>query len=242
MLILNHVCLQWVFARYLTFLLCDDDPILGSYLVLNRWMAYSWHMPSLCNIYTWIIKCIVALHWLLQKQQIELACTYHNQGWGQHIIPKKVLFNAIHMPGTRHIIAISIQLRHWWPSVSSQRPGLFQIWTACRFFLFLWQKGPQCETGACRNSTSESMCWSHKHGCPCVMRGLDGLEGLLLSCFCRAVYLLGMVAVVLPSSTHGKSGTYPRRSSGRTTCCPQKPVTTDRQKQSYALYMLIAYA
>ncbi len=39
----------------------------------------------------------------------------------------------------------------------------------------------------------------------------------LKACFCRAVYLYGMVEVVLPSRKHGTGGTYPRRSSGQTT-------------------------
>ncbi len=64
------------------------------------------------------------------------------------------------------------------------------------------------------------------------MMGLDGLdrghtatqefEDLLLS--------YGTVEVVLPSRKHGTVGTYPRRSSEQTTCCPQKPMIIDRQK------------
>ena len=52
---LNHECFQCASAVYKTFMLCDEEPILGSIMLLNKGMAYEWHMSSLCKVYTWII-------------------------------------------------------------------------------------------------------------------------------------------------------------------------------------------
>ncbi len=52
LLIRMHVFLQWLFAVYRMFLLWDEDPILRSYMVLNKSMVYDWSMPCLCLVYS----------------------------------------------------------------------------------------------------------------------------------------------------------------------------------------------
>ncbi len=100
LVILNHVCLQWVFAKYQTLLLWDEECILGSWID-------EWHIHGIFQAYaTWITKCIVALHQLLPKKYIKrmmqnlhvpLYLSQSRLGISHH--PRKGLFyQEIYMP------------------------------------------------------------------------------------------------------------------------------------------------
>ena len=60
------------------------------------------------------------------------------------------------------------------PAGSPKRAGTCQTWTFCGSFRFWRPKAPQLEAGACPSSTTR--CWSHRHGCPCVIPCLRRLH------------------------------------------------------------------
>ncbi len=114
---------------------------------------------------------------------------------------------------------------------------------------FFAHKGLQLEPEACRNSTS--MCWSHKHGCPCVMLGLDDLdrghnvtqefEDLLLSCCVLVRNGRGGVAIKEARNV----GYLPKEVFGAdymaSTCCPQKGLSfiSNRQRRKEGTFLCV---
>ena len=173
-----RICLWWVLLICRMVLSRDGYAFLGSYMVLKKTMVYDWYIPSICVVYTWIMLILV---WLMNycKRNDETATTLQNShvqiitkaGDTTALLKKHVLLSSfICQVYTRYMLVISLQQHACGPAGSPKRAWMFQTWTVCGSFLFLQPTARQLEAGACQSSTAS---WSHKHGCPCVMQGLD---------------------------------------------------------------------
>ncbi len=140
-----HVYLQWVFALFRMFLSWDEDPILGSYMVLKIAIAHAWHVP-----YLWVgyVKGIDLFDKKLRKNDISAIMI---QKWHMLFTTKAgdiakssknrfLLRKCMWYVYAKHMSSIyHVYLCH----IYSAATLMFQTWTVFGSFLFLQLKALQ---------------------------------------------------------------------------------------------------
>ena len=175
------ICLRLAFTISIIDRSWDRNFLLRSYMVSNNLMVYTWYIPEYARyksglywfwFYYWLgmaeqdmMKLQSLLRTGMYRSLLRRGTSHHH--WKSMFY--SAVINARHNPGIYLSYLYSSNLCG--PCESSRRAGMFQTWTVCESFPFLRPKALQLEAGACQSSTAS--CWSHKHGCPCVMQGLD---------------------------------------------------------------------